>query len=68
MLSPEICESGVDLDIIVLADRMGLGAVQLGHFHCLIFLKLLGKLIPGGGQLLTVAAPRGIKLDESVSG
>merc|ERR1719323_2874749 len=64
---PEVRESGVSLDLVLLADGLGLGAVKLGDLHCLVLLEFLGELIPGRGQLLTVAAPRSIELDEGVS-
>ena len=66
--SPEVGVSGVALNLVLLADGLGLGAVQLGDLHRLVLLELLGELAPGGDQLLAVAAPRGVELDEGVSG
>ena len=49
---PEVCERGVSLDIVGLADALGLGAVQLGNSHLLVVLEIGAELLPGGGQFL----------------
>ena len=48
----EECEGGVALDLVVLADALGLGAVQLGDLYVLAVGEVLGQLIPGGGEFL----------------
>merc|ERR1719347_2572393 len=64
--SPEVGEGRITPDFVLLAHSLVLGAIDLGNFHLLIFLKSLGKLIPSRGKLLTVATPGSIELDKSV--
>ena len=66
--SPEVGQSWVTSDLVLLADALSLSAVQLGDLHLGVRLELLGQLIPDGSQLLTVSTPRSVELDESVSG
>ena len=57
MPSPEVSECWVASHLVLLADTLGLGAVQLGNLHLGVGLELLGQLVPDRDQLLTVAAP-----------
>ena len=57
MQSPEVGECWVASDLILLADALCLGTVQLGNFHLGVRLELLSQLVPYRGQLLAVAAP-----------
>ena len=57
MRSPEVSECWVSSDLVLLADTLGLGAVQLSDLHLGVGLELLGELVPDRDQLLTVAAP-----------
>merc|ERR1711963_602445 len=62
----EVLEGGEALDL----DRLDLvgGGVHLGNHNILTVLELGAKLVPDGGQLLAVSAPRGIELDENTLG
>ena len=66
-LSPEVGQGGVTSDLVLLADTLSLGAVQLGDLHLGVGLELLGQLVPDGSQLLTVSTPRSVELNERVS-
>ena len=57
MGSPEVSECWVASHFILLADTLGLGAVQLGNLDLGVSLELLGELVPDRGQLLTVTTP-----------
>ena len=56
-MSPEVSECWVASHLVLLADTLGLGAVQLGNLHLGVGLELLGQLVPDRDQLLTVTTP-----------
>ena len=49
---PEIGEGRVSSNFVVLANWLGLGAVQLGDLDQLVLLEGLGEFIPGGNEFL----------------
>ena len=57
MPSPEVRECWQASHLVLLADTLGLCAVQLGNLHLGVRLELLGELVPYRGQLLTGATP-----------
>ena len=62
---PEVSECWVASDLVLLADALCLGTVQLGNFHLGVRLELLSKLVPYRGQLLAVATPEEEEVSQS---
>ena len=48
----EECQGGVTSDLVILADGLSLGAIDLCDLYGLILLEVLGKLVPGGSEFL----------------
>jgi len=50
----EECQGGVTSDLVILADGLSLGAIDLGDLDRLVLLEVLGELVPGGSEFLKI--------------